>query len=199
MKTTKVKTEWASDMAGVLQRTAEGLLNTKEGGLTNLITEKSMAVAAGITLMGIAKAIGTAGTGTAISTLSGAAARTAMVAWFGGGSTFIGGFIVLPLLIAGVGWLGWRLLKGAERKPGELNKNELAIFNSCWAFSALLHNKSKGDKPSLQLPQEDIDALRILQDRIRKYWRYGCRQSSHVRERTRKNLEEMSKLLDTLG
>ena len=195
----QVKKKWADDMAAVLQRTAEGLLNTREDWLTNLITQQIIEGATKIMLVGIAKTVGTAGTGTAISTLSGAASKSAVFAWFGIGSASLGSFVVLPVLTTGGSWLCGRLLYGAERTRKELNKKEKAMFDDCRGYSAILLGKTKGKKYRLQLTKRNIDALRILQKNIGNYWRYGCRKHSHVRSRTKNNHAEMSKLLDSLG
>ncbi|SMG16091.1 hypothetical protein [Dethiosulfovibrio salsuginis] len=72
-----------------------------------LISSVSNGAAAGMGALGLAGAIGTASTGTAISTLSGAAATNATLAWFGGGSLAAGGFgmaggaLVLGGIVAG--------------------------------------------------------------------------------------------------
>ena len=194
---TKITKKWAVATAAVLQHSAEGLLNTKENGLSDLIAAKSGAAVTGISLMAIAKAFGTASTGTAISTLSGAAARGAMIKWFGLGSTFMGATFVVPLLVAGGGWLGWLLIKGAQRKPEDLTKKERALFHRCWGFSAVMKNKASGKVSELRLSPQEVGELRTLGADMEKYLRHGCR-NKFVRRRTEKNLKELTDLLGTL-
>lgn len=83
-------------------------------------TAAGMAVTS--TASALVAAYGTAGTGTAISSLSGAAATNAMVAWFGfGGGMVVGGAVLtagFAIVAAGIGTLvsqGSRLLDERER------------------------------------------------------------------------------------
>ena len=149
----QVKKKWADDMAAVLQRTAEGLLNTREDWLTNLITQQIIEGATKIMLVGIAKTVGTAGTGTAISTLSGAASKSAVFAWFGIGSASLGSFVVLPVLTTGGSWLCGRLLYGAERTRKELNKKEkgggYATMRHCFYHTGEKNDKSENEREKL--------------------------------------------------
>ena len=195
---TKITKKWALATATVLQHSAEGLLNTKEGGFTTLLTQQSAATATGITAVGLVKALGTAGTGTAISSLSGAAAKSALLAWFGGGSMLIGSVVTLPALAFAGGWLALLMLKGRERKEKDLTKTEQGILSRCLVFSALLKDKTHGKVSKLKLTPKNVDALRQLSADMEKYLRHGCRKSRHVRNRTVKNHEELSKLLDEL-
>ena len=194
----KITKKQAKEISVVLQHTAEGLLNATTGGLSDFVATKSSAAATGITLMGIANLFGTAGTGTAISALSGAAARAAMIKWLGFGSTIVGTALVIPAIIAGGGWLGWRLIKGPQRNPEDLTQTEAKIFHLCWSFSAVMRKKAKGKAASVLLPPQDVSQLHALRESLEKYLRYGCRKSRHVRKRTVTNLKDLSKWLDNL-
>ena len=195
---TKITKEWAAETSKVLQHSAEGLLNAKEGGISDLVTEKSTKMAAGVTLMTIASMFGTSGTGKAISALAGAASKAAAVKWLGFGSTLAGSAIVIPAAIVGSGWLCWWMIKGAQRKPKDLTKTESALFHRLWASSSVMNNKAKGKVSELRLSPQEVSELRTLGADMQKYLRYGCRKSRHVRKRTEKNHEELSKLLDDI-
>ena len=194
----QITKEWATESATVLQRTAEGLLNAREDSLKEVVKERSLVVASGITITGIATLVGTAGTGTAISALSGAAAQSALLAWFGFGS-LAAGAVILPLVVGGGGYLAYRVLRGKVRKPSELNKEETAIFNRCMGFAPVLLNKADSGGEDLSLSPEDIGNLKSLADDIKKYLRGKSCQSRHVRKKTEKHHGELSKLLGDLG
>ncbi len=77
--------------------------------------------AAGVYGAWAAAGLGTASTGTAISTLTGAAATTAKLAWLGGGATAIGG---------GGMMLGWVMLGALPIGPGILAGGILSMINA---------------------------------------------------------------------
>ncbi len=83
----------------------------------------------------LAEAIGTASTGTAIASLSGAAYTNALLAWFGGGAVAVGGggialgTLVLGGIIAGpaIAIGGFTLLKNAEKALTEAKEYEYKV------------------------------------------------------------------------
>ena len=68
-----------------------GAAGTDDSWLLGLVGSVPVGASTVFALQGIVGAVGTASTGTAISTLSGAAAANATLAWFGGGSLAAGG------------------------------------------------------------------------------------------------------------
>ncbi len=98
-------------------------------------TAISSGVLTGIGAGGLATSIGVASTGTAISSLSGAAATNATLAWLGGGSLASGGFgmaggtMVLGGAIAGpmIAALGYAAAKKSERALTEATMHEAEI------------------------------------------------------------------------
>ncbi|MCJ8315145.1 MAG: hypothetical protein HRU38_24315 [Saccharospirillaceae bacterium] len=92
--------------------------------------------------MGFVALLGTASTGTAISTLSGVAATNATVAWFGGGALSVGG-----LGIAG----GTAVIGGIALAP-------LVIFG-------MVKGVSKG-KQKLNVAKDHADETEVLEQRI---------------------------------
>lgn len=99
------------------------------------ITAVTSGVLTGIGASGLATSIGAASTGTAISTLSGAAATNATLAWLGGGSLasggmgIAGGTAVLGGAIAGpaIAVIGFAAAKKSERALTEAYERELEI------------------------------------------------------------------------
>lgn len=99
------------------------------------ITAVTSGVLTGIGASGLATSIGVASTGTAISTLSGAAATNATLAWLGGGSLASGGLgvaggtAVLGGAIAGpaIAVMGFAAAKKSERALTEAYEHELEI------------------------------------------------------------------------
>lgn len=98
----------------------------------------------------VVSATATASTGTAIASLSGAAASSATLAWLGGGSLAAGGLgiaggtavltgvVALPALLALGGvlvWKGRKLRKAADAEAGELDAAQEALEGMQAAFS----------------------------------------------------------------
>ena len=85
--------------------------------------------------IGIATSVGTASTGTAIASLSGAAAENAILAWFGGGALAAGGggmalgTVVLSGIVAGPGifFVGVSLSKAGEKALTQAKKVESKV------------------------------------------------------------------------
>lgn len=93
-------------------------------------------------IFSVASLLGTASTGTAIGTLSGAAFTSASLAWIGG-SVAMGSIIVSVAAVSGgVGaalGAGWALKKyvwGSKRKPTELEEQEQKVISACIALSS---------------------------------------------------------------
>ncbi len=79
-----VKPDWNINE---MQKVSMNATEVVQGGLASL----SAGALAGVASYGAVSMLGTASTGTAISTLSGAAAHSATLAWFGGGAVSAGG------------------------------------------------------------------------------------------------------------
>ena len=136
----QITKEWTSEMAAVLQRTAEALLNAKRGSLKEFVRERSLLVASSVTLTGVATLVGTAGTGAAIGTLHGAAFYSALTAWVGFGSV-TAGLAILPVVVGGGGYLAYRALFGKTRKFNELSEEETGFLLVAWILPATCRTK----------------------------------------------------------
>lgn len=123
--------------AGELARMKSSVLKIK-GVLSGGITALGSGGLAGLAAYGGVGVLGTASTGTAIGTLSGAAATNATLAWLGGGSLAAGGYgmaggmmvlggvVAGPVLAVGGMMMASKAEAAKEDAYGNLDKAELA-------------------------------------------------------------------------
>ena len=129
--------------------------------------------AAGATagVFGLAALVGTAGTGTAISTLSGAAATSATLAWIGG-SVFTGTIVVAGVAIAGW-WGAKRLWRGKDRTYENLSVVEQQLVNACATLAKAFREQAKSgdavDPATIAFVHRDglVPLLEKLEDYVR--------------------------------
>lgn len=100
-------------------------------------------------IFSIASLVGTAGTGTAIGTLSGAAFTSASLAWIGG-SVAMGSVIVGVAAISGgigvalgAGWVLEKYIWGKKRVVAELEQQEQKVINTCIALAASFREQTR--------------------------------------------------------
>jgi len=100
-------------------------------------------------IFSIASLVGTAGTGTAIGTLSGAAFTSASLAWIGG-SVAMGSIIVGVAAISGgiglalgAGWVSKKYIWGNKRSVAELEEQEQKVISTCIALAAGFREQSR--------------------------------------------------------
>ena len=136
-----------------------------EGVLISGITGVKTAIFTYIGTTGIAIQIGSASTGTALSTLSGAALRNALLSWFGGGSLasgglgvaggtlVLGGILVGPSILIG----GFLLNKKSQKVLTEAKKYELEVEKAIARLRIFERNieivKTKVDEELYILPK----------------------------------------------
>ncbi len=122
---------------------------------------------------GLASLVGTAGTGTAISTLSGAAANSATLAWIGG-SVFTGTIVLAGIAIVG-GWGAMRLWRGKPRQYEKLSEQEQNIVNACTSLAKAFREQAESnidvDRNTIQVVVKE--GLLPLQESIRNYSQIG--------------------------
>ncbi len=128
----------------------DALLIEKRGTSARIVTALSGKVAAAgatASLFSIASILGTASTGTAISSLSGAAFNSAALAWIGG-SVVTGGWIVLGVAAAGgaVAYFGSRKLvgrwTGKRRKKKSLDPQEIRFVETCLMLATAFRERA---------------------------------------------------------
>jgi len=101
--------------------------------MTKIAAAKFGAIGTSAGIFGIAATVGTAGTGTAIGTLSGAAATSATLAWIGGsvvwGSAIVGALAMAGGIgfAAGALWVFHKYWRGKRRVKEELSEREQRI------------------------------------------------------------------------
>ena len=105
-------------------------------------------------VVGLVSTFGTAGTGTAISTLSGAAASNATLAWIGGiiGGGMFAGAILTTALAMGSGWAAYKLFKSKPREYENLDKIDREIIDK----SIILIRAIDEMIQDVQIPNHDI-------------------------------------------
>ncbi len=143
--------------------------------LEGLVKSASAAGLAYVGAIGTAVAIGTASTGTAISALSGIAARNAILAWFGGGSLAAGGggmalgsivlgsFVIAPATMFG----GMVLNKYSEGKMSEAKAYEAKIEAEIRKLEIIRSNISCA-KEYLKIYGETLDRLIDIAEKMIK-------------------------------
>jgi hypothetical protein len=154
--------------ATVLEDLVDALLIEKRGTSARIVRALSVKLAAAGTTAGlfsIASILGTASTGTAISSLSGAAFNSAALAWVGG-SVVTGGWIVLGAAAAGgaVAYFGSRKIigewTGKRRKKKSLDSQEMRFVETCLmlatAFRKRADQKAVLDRITAETLQQNL-------------------------------------------
>lgn len=172
--------------ATTLEDLVDALLNQKSGTSARVVRALSVKLgAAGATVgvFSIASLLGTASTGTAISSLSGAAFNSAALAWIGG-SVATGGWIVLGVALVGsaAAYYGSRRLLGKwigkRRKKKALDSQEQQFVETCLmlatAFRERAEQKAVLDRITAEalhynLTQELIHQLNVCIHKV-GYW-----------------------------
>ena len=114
-----------------------------------VVASKIAGIAASGALLSLVSSFETAGTGTAIASLSGAASTSATLAWVGG--LLGGGMATGAVLTGGVGivvGLGAYKALGSKRRDFEdLDENEQRIVQYCWMLIAIIDDHlQRGDE-----------------------------------------------------
>lgn len=142
---------WHERTANACENLADAIMH--EAGWTNKIVKvasaKLGALAAPAAIYSVAALVGTASTGTAISSLSGAAFTSSALAWVGGsvamgtvvvGTASVGGLLIAPMLMK---LISEKHLLGKARKAEDLSKVEKDVVDSCCALALGLRQTGK--------------------------------------------------------
>ncbi len=110
------------------------------GQFGTAVVSKIAGVAASGALLSLVSTFGTAGTGTAIASLSGAASTSASLAWVGG---LLGGGMATGAVLTGgaalvVGLGAYKALSSEKRNFEELDEIEQRIVQYCWMLIAII-------------------------------------------------------------
>ena len=166
--------------------------------VANAVVAKVGAAGASYGAFGVASLIGTAQTGTAIGTLSGAAANSATLAWLGFGSMAVG-TVVLPAVMVAGGFLLLNVWKGKARQPDSLSANEREIVSACMGMAVGLREQAdSGEVPSkAEMAVVAGEALHPLSQRLAAYT--DSDDFGTLRMRSRMRLRRLASRLDRLS
>ena len=106
-----VRLNWKQQAEKIASDYKNSVAKNAGGGAAGIGVGVAVAALGPTAAMGIATTFGVASTGTAISTLSGAAATNAALAWLGGGAVWAGGggMVAGKTLLALAGPIGWAI------------------------------------------------------------------------------------------
>lgn len=169
---------WYLRAADACDTTSDAVMREQSGVSSKL--SKALAGKLGVAgttagIFSVASLLGTASTGTAIGTLSGAAFTSASLAWIGG-SVAMGSIIVSVAAVSGgigaalgAGWALKKYVWGSKRKPTELEEQEQKVISACIALSAGFRQQAQEGR---ELDPESAkalyaDALQPLCDELR--------------------------------
>ena len=124
-----------------LEDVCTSILQSKRNISQDILIGKLSFVGTTVGVSSLVSAIGTAGTGTAITTLSGAASTNAILAWIGGsvlvGSTILTGGAIAAALSTVYIW------NGKERKYDEIDQFEKEIITASIKLIKTLQEEQK--------------------------------------------------------
>lgn len=156
--------QWFADAEIVLIEIAGSILQTNKSvssKLLDAVVAKGVGVAGAAGITGLVSALGTASTGTAIGTLTGAAATTAKLYWIGslvGGGVAAGaGLLGAAGIAAGFGFA--RYWRGTPRSIDDLEEHEREILSAIELLVPVLREEAGKDRP---LTTEEIDAVHTI-------------------------------------
>lgn len=129
-----------------------------------VVASKIAGVAASGALLSLVSTFGTAGTGTAIVSLSGAASTSATLAWVGG---LLGGGMATGAVLTGgvsivVGLSAYKALSSERREFDDLNEIEQRIVQYCWMLIAIIDDYAEKEYAEFSVD----DAYTLLNDTL---------------------------------
>jgi hypothetical protein len=168
---------WYIRAAKSCESVADALLRENSGTSSKIsksVVAKLGAFSTATGIFSLASLVGTASTGTAIGTLSGAAFNSAALAWLGG-SVAMGSFIIGVAALAGgagavfgMGWVTQKYFWGQKRERSELEEQEKRVLDACLALSAAFREKYQldGSIDSISAKILHDEALTPLSDEL---------------------------------
>lgn len=201
---------WYLYAADSCEGVCDAILNNKAG-----TSERIVRTAAGkLGMIGVPAAIfstatliGTASTGTAIGSLSGAAFTSAALAWVGG-SVVLGSVIVGVAAVAGgigavfgVGRLAKTYVFGKLRMKADLDEQERRIVDASLALALAFRNEEKAGRKIDSIAAKALydDALKPLCDELLEHRIATASWPYVARERLRKAVDRLQTLTSFTG
>jgi len=143
---------WYLRSAQACENVSDALLREESGlskRIVKTISGKLGFAGTGVGIFSAASLLGSASTGTAIGSLSGAAFTSAALAWVGGG-VFMGSIIVGVAstagglgAILGAGWAYRKFGSGGKRQKSELEEQEKRILDVCLSLAMAFREREK--------------------------------------------------------
>lgn len=160
----------ARELTGVIAAITNERAKSLRNRLVNAVVLKVGGAGAATGAFGLASLVGTAGTGTAIGTLSGAAANSATLAWLGFGSMAVGTLVVPAIMVAG-GFVLLKAWKGKVRPPESLTGAERELVSACAGMAVGIEEQLRSGRPVSrdELALVLTDVLRPLAQRLSGY------------------------------
>ena len=196
----EINQKWLKATANVLVGVVAAVMNAEPRSFRKLLASAAVAKvgAAGASygVFGLASLFGTASTGTAIGTLSGAAAESATLAWLGFGSMATGGALIVPAVMVAGGYVLLKVWRGKARQPESLSANERENVSACMGMAVALREQAD----SVQLPSKAVmtivvrEALLPVAKRLAEY--KGSEDFAALRIRSRLRLRHLARRLD---
>ena len=195
----KINQQWLRAMANVLVGVVAAVMNAEPRSfrklLANAVVAKAGAAGASYGAFGLASLIGTASTGTAIGTLSGAAANSATLAWLGFGSMAVGALVLPATMLVG-GYVLLKVWKGKARQPESLSANEREIVSACMGMAVALREQADSNQLPSKAEMTVVmgEALVPVADRLAEYME--SEDFAALRIRSRLRLRRLARRLD---
>ena len=199
--------------ATTLEDLVDALLIEKSGTSARVVRALSAKIgAAGATvgIFSIASLLGTASTGTAISSLSGAAFNNAALAWIGG-SVVTGGWIVMgaAAMCSVAAYYGSRTMlgkwTGKRRMRQSLDRQETQFVETCLMLATAFRERSErkavldcitAQALHYNLRQEIIEQLDVCIDKVREWPSIPLNKLKHRKDNLRELLDALVGLYD---
>jgi len=143
---------WYLRSAKTCESVSDAVMGNPDGVSSKIsrgVAAKLGAAGTSVGIFSIASLLGTASTGTAIGTLSGAAFTSASLAWIGGsvvaGTAILGIATIAGGIGAAVGaaWASKKFLYGEKRKLNELELQERKIVEACLALAVAFRKQAE--------------------------------------------------------
>ena len=185
-----------------LEDVCTSILQSKRNISQDILIGKLTFAGTTVGVSSLVSAIGTAGTGTAITTLSGAASTNAILAWIGGsvlvGSTILTGGAIAAALSTVYIW------NGKERKYDELDQFEKEIITASIKLIKTLQEEQK-KQSSINASIIDYQLLytNILYKLLINIYKYSNEISSNLNPRYKLKFENsrisLMKVIEQIG
>ena len=185
-----------------LEDVCTSILQSKRNISQDILIGKLSFVGTTVGVSSLVSAIGTAGTGTAIATLSGAASTNAILAWIGGsvlvGSTILTGGAIAAALTTVYIW------NGKERKYDELDQFEKEIITaSIKLIKTLQEEQQKQSSINPSIIDYQLLYTNILYKLLINIYKYSNEISSNLNPRYKLKIEKsrisLMKVIEQIG